>query len=161
MMTPLTRTPDAAPAADTADAPAARPLAWSIMQWMAAVAVPCLVVGGTWLALWLGPQASSRGTGSIEAFIFGIFGPLAAWALAIHLTTRRRMPIARWVGGAFIVLLILVGMLCMWDGLSHGELNDPGTVLALAGILVCTLLACLWLHAFAFAAKVKRYLGLA
>jgi len=67
------------------------------------------------------------------------------------------MPVARWIGGAFILALILASLAVLAFVANDVE-NDMRAMLV---ALVMTVIAgeCGWLYAFALSAKAKRYAG--
>lgn len=137
---------------------AGKPVAWSVMQGLTIAAIPALLIGGPYVAQWAEKQAP-RGDGTLDSLVLGVFLALAAWAAAILATTVRRMPIARWLGGAFVLLLASIGMLALLLLAEDAGRREPMLLHPSAGIVPAILLACYWLYAFALSDKARRYVG--
>lgn len=140
-------------------APAGKPISWWVMQVLMVVATPALVIYGVFMALYA-HENTPRGDGSAGFIVLAVMLLFALWALSIVVTTYRRMPVARWLGGAFISLMILSGLSTLLSiigatgnstAFRFGQFIGAGLVLALEAY---------WLYTFSLSAKTRRYVGL-
>ena len=133
-----------------------KPVAWKIMQLITTFAVPSLLIGGLRLAAYA-QRVTPRGDGTMGAVVFSVFFALSMWSLTIMVTARRRMAVVRWLGGAYIALMILISLaaLCfLVDGMKADNATDA---VLTAGATVVIVAECWWLYAFAFSAEAARY----
>lgn len=87
-----------------------------------------------------------------------VMASLFAWMMGTLVTIYRRRPVARWLGGAAIVLLML---LSVWEVMPSQYQRENDTVQDghWLGALIVLGVECYWLYCFAFSAKARRYLG--
>lgn len=131
----------------------APPAAWRLLPIVTAVAAPVQLAAGAWLAPWVEHQVP-RGDGTAGPFVLAIFGASSAWSLAAAITAYRRMASARWLGGAFILALILLSLVVL-----AFCVNDAAGPVWIAGAALLVAGACAWLYTFAFSAQARRYLS--
>lgn len=158
----MTMNPYTSPAADLQITPAGaatKPISWWIMQVIMVVATPALVMYGAMMGLYAHDN-TPRGDGTAGFIVFAVMLAFALWALSIVITTYRRMPLARWLGGAFIALMMLSGLSTVLSifgatdnstAFRFGQFVGAGMVLALEAY---------WLYTFALSPKTRRYVGL-
>jgi hypothetical protein len=135
---------------------AATPFAWRTLQVVALLAAPALLIGGIRLADYAQAQAP-RGDGSLRGLILAVSCALSAWPLAAAVTACRRMPVARWIGGTFILALILAS-LAVLAFVANDRENGMRAVLV-AIVMISIIGECGWLYAFALSAQARRYPG--
>ena len=135
---------------------AATPFAWRTLQIVTLLAAPALLIGGIRLADFAQAQ-TPRGDRTLRGLILTVSCALSAWSLAAAVTAYRRMPVARWIGGAFILALILASL-----GVLAFVANDAenGMRAALVAVVMTSIAGeCGWLYAFALSAQARRYPG--
>jgi len=137
-----------------ADRAPATPAAWRLLQIVAGLAAPLLLAAGAWLAPWIERQ-TPRGDGTAGPFVLAVFVAWSAWSLAVAVTAYRRMAVARWLGGAFILVLILLGLVVL-----AFCVNDAAGAVWIAGAALLVACECSWLYAFALSARARHYLAL-
>lgn len=144
-------------ATDTASPPK-KPLAMWIMQAVMIIAVALLLYYGPHLVSYA-RMNTPRGDGSAGTFVGTVVAGLLTWALAILFTAYKRMPVVRWLGGAFIVVLMILAAAMLTDVPDSVKSGDQYRIgwraMSIAGIG----LSAYWLFAFAFSADARRYLG--
>lgn len=142
---------------DGSDPP--KPIAFWIMQILSLIcAIRAVVYGWKWTNY--ASENTPRGNGGAGAVVFSIFFVLLIWMLAIGITAYRRMPVVRWLGGAFIVSIILLGLSAIFPENQSDPTDKVRQLLRFGGGVTVAGAACYWLYAFAFSAKSRRYLGL-
>lgn len=139
--------------------PASKPVSWWIMQIIMVPAVPLLLIYGA-VGAQYAQENTPRGDGNAGVVVFGVMFALALWALAIAVTAYRRMPVVRWLGGAFIALMIFSGLATVLGSLGNNYAGTAFRVGQFFGAALVLGLEAYWLYAFAFSAKARRYLRL-
>lgn len=135
-----------------------KPVAWQILQVVTLLAVPALLIGGAYLTRYA-QTITPRGDGTIGGLVLAVFFVLSTWSLAIVVTAYRRMPAVRWLGGSFILTLILLSLVVLSFVANARETDSTLRAALIAGASLLTVGECCWLYAFAFSQKARRYLG--
>lgn len=157
----MTVNPYSSPASDVrVTIPDARkPVSWWIMQIIMVPAAPLLLIYGAFAALYA-HENTPRGDGNAGIVVFAIMCALSLWALAIAMTAYRRMPVVRWLGGAFIAVMILSGVSTVVSNFGSSTASTAYKAGQFVGAGMVLGLECFWLYAFAFSPKARHYLGL-
>lgn len=138
---------------------ASKPVSWWIMQIIMVPAVPLLLFYGASMGLYATGHTRG-GDGGFGIAVFAIMCALALWALGMAVTAYRRMPVVRWLGGAFIALLILSGVQTFMSIFSQGGAYTAYRLGQFFGAGLVIALEIFWLYSFAFSPKARRYMRL-
>lgn len=132
-----------------------KPVAVWVTQVLAMVAAVGALAAARFLAQAV--QSYSRAAPDAHLIIYAIGALIVLWMGAIIVTTQRRMPVARWLGGLFITVLLCAAAIDTPGAFRRYRIGDEPALDAF-GILAVGMLSGWWLYAFAFSPTVARYL---
>ena len=110
-------------------------------------------------ALYTLPQDGHEGSPGGGIFSLILLLLIFPWALAIVITVAKRKPIARWLGGLLIFVLIIIEILLLYDALRGSRETGDVQIIEVIFDAIVLIAEAYWLYVFSFADKAKRYLG--
>lgn len=142
-----------------APAVAKKPIAAWIMQILAILSIPMLLFYGLYSAIY--SLTNDLGPASANAyFALVLLLLMLPWAIGIVVTIHRGLPMARWLGGVAIGLILFTGMLALYSEVSQASGFGADGLQSTFGASVMVLLEAYWLFAFAFSRKARNFFGL-